>query len=116
MALFLQYFGKENNWNSSFKKDDGFLFIGLPCNDWKQEKGTDKDIMKAMKNQGIEFPITSKTMCNGKTQHPLFAYLKSNVTPKVGYIKWMFAHFLLDVEKNKITYSSVIKCFYKKDL
>lgn len=81
--------------------DDGFVVLGLPCNQFgAQEPGTEDDIQAFCKlNFGVSFPLTAKVDVRGKNQHPLYAELtrfKSGVMP--GLIKWNFEKFLVNVD------------------
>ena len=86
-------------------KDRGFAVLGFPCNQFKkQDPGTDEDIMSFCSlNYGVTFPMFSKINVNGKSQHPLYKYLKEKKSGFLsGTIKWNFTKFLIDREGNVI--------------
>ena len=80
-------------------KDQGFVVLGFPANDFgKQEPGTDAEIKAfCSSTYGVTFPMFSKISVVGEDQHPLYAYLTSASTdPKfAGDIKWNFTKFLI---------------------
>ena len=81
--------------------DDGFVVLGLPCNQFgAQEPGTEDDIQAFCElNFGVSFPLTAKVDVRGKNQHPLYAELtrfKTGVMP--GLIKWNFEKFLVNAD------------------
>ena len=81
--------------------DDGFVVLGLPCNQFgAQEPGTEDDIQAFCElNFGVSFPLTAKVDVRGKNQHPLYAELtrfKTGVMP--GLIKWNFEKFLINAD------------------
>jgi glutathione peroxidase len=75
-------------------KKDGFVIIGVPCNQFKkQEPGTDKEIAEFCEtNYKITFPMLSKVDVNGGTTCELYKALKEQ---KKGEIEWNFAKFLV---------------------
>ena len=81
-------------------KNEGFLVLGFPCNQFgAQEPGDEKTIKQFCEtNYHISFPIFSKIEVNGENAHPLFALLKSELPGIFGTekIKWNFTKFLLD--------------------
>ncbi len=83
--------------------DKGFVVLGFPCDQFgKQEySNTDKIISFCEINYGVTFPMFSKINVNGKSEHPLFTYLKKQ-TGGIGggTIKWNFTKFLLDSQGN----------------
>ena len=80
-------------------KNDGFLVLGFPCNQFgQQEPGDERSIAEGcVVNYGVSFPMFSKVNVNGKDAHPLFKYLKKEKGGILGSkIKWNFTKFLLD--------------------
>lgn len=81
-------------------KNEGFLVLGFPCNQFgAQEPGDEKTIKQFCEtNYHISFPIFSKIEVNGENTHPLFALLKLELPGILGTekIKWNFTKFLLD--------------------
>lgn len=92
-----QYEGLE----SIYKKyqDRGFVVLGFPANDFKQqEPGTDAEIKEFCRlNYGVTFPMFSKITVIGDNIHPLYTYLTSEKTnPEFsGEITWNFNKFLI---------------------
>lgn len=80
-------------------KDKGLVILGFPCNQFgNQEPGDEKSISEGcMINYGVSFPMFSKIEVNGKNTHPIYKYLKSELTGLFGSkIKWNFTKFLID--------------------
>ena len=61
--------------------DQGFEILDFPCNQFlAQAPGTSLDIHEAcVLRFAINFPQFDKIHVNGKNEHPLYTYLKSNV-------------------------------------
>lgn len=86
-------------------KDHGFVVLGFPCNQFaNQEPGDDASISKGcMINYGVSFPMFSKIEVNGVNAHPIFQYLKNELSGWFGKaIKWNFTKFLIDTEGNPV--------------
>lgn len=81
-------------------KNEGFVILGFPCNQFGgQEPGEEKDIKTFCEmNYHISFPLFSKIEVNGENAHPLFKLLKTEIPGILGTekIKWNFTKFLLD--------------------
>ena len=98
-----QYEGLEKIYSKY--KDKGFTILGFPCNQFgKQEPGDEKSIQEGcLLNYGVTFPMFSKINVNGTNTHPLFKFLKKNLSGFLGgRIKWNFTKFLIDQEGNPI--------------
>ena len=98
-----QYEGLED----LYKKysDKGFVVLGFPCNQFaNQEPGDAKSISDGcLINYGVTFPMFSKVDVNGDTAHPIFKYLKNELSGAFGSkIKWNFTKFLIDAEGNPV--------------
>lgn len=92
-----QYDGLEKL-NQMFK-EDGLEVLGFPCDQFGgQEPGNDEQIAEGCRiNFGVSFQLFSKVEVNGKNEHPLFSYLKSQKGGFLGKrIKWNFTKFLVD--------------------
>jgi len=77
----------------------GFVVLGFPCNQFgKQEPGTNQEIKEfANINYKVTFPLFSKIDVNGSNAHPLWLFLRSQLTGVLGSsIKWNFTKFLVD--------------------
>lgn len=80
-------------------KNKGFIVLAFPCNQFaNQEPGDSKSIYQTCYiNYGVSFPVFSKIKVNGKEADPIFKYLKSKKSSKIGSrINWNFTKFLVD--------------------
>ncbi len=93
--------------------DKGLVVIALPCNQFgKQEPGSNAEIQDFCQiNYGLSFPVMGKIDVNGKNEHPLYTYLKSQAGGLLTKdIKWNFTKFLVDREGNVVKrYGSIDK-------
>ena len=79
-------------------KNRGFTILGFPCNQFGgQEPGDAEEINSFCEmNYGVEFPMFNKIDVNGDNAHPLFDYLKDELSGTLGdKIKWNFTKFLI---------------------
>lgn len=87
-------------------KDQGLIVLGFPCNQFaNQEAGSSDEIQEFCQvNYGVSFPIFEKIDVNGKDAHPIFKYLKSNLSGGIfgSKIKWNFTKFVIDKQGNPI--------------
>ena len=86
-------------------KDRGFVIVGSPCNQFGGQEPLNNEVMAetCQLNYGVTFPLTEKIKVNGKETHPVFDYLKGELTGLLGKkIKWNFTKFLIDREGNPI--------------
>ena len=96
-----QYEGLEKLYQAY--KDKGFEVLDFPCNQFgHQAPGTDEEIHTFCTSRyNTTFPRFSKIDVNGKDEHPLYTYLKSQKGGIFGNnIKWNFSKFLVDREGN----------------
>lgn len=81
-------------------KDQGFVVLGFPCNQFgQQEPGGEAQIKKfCSTNYGVSFPMFSKVEVNGPDAAPLYKYLTGkDIEPKgKGKVSWNFEKFLVD--------------------
>lgn len=80
-------------------KDKGLEILGFPCNQFaNQEPGTESDIVNGcMINYGVTFQMFEKIKVNGVFAHPIYKYLKKELSGFIGGgIKWNFTKFLID--------------------
>ena len=80
-------------------KDKGLVILGFPCNQFlNQEPGDEKSISEGcLLNYGVSFPMFSKIEVNGPNAHPIYKYLKGELSGLFGSkIKWNFTKFLID--------------------
>jgi glutathione peroxidase len=76
-------------------KDQGFVVLGFPCNQFKsQEPGSDDEIKKfCTETYDVTFPLFDKLEVNGPSRHPLYAALTGQ--DPVYPIHWNFTKFLI---------------------
>ncbi|MFD2826117.1 glutathione peroxidase [Leeuwenhoekiella polynyae] len=80
-------------------RDQGLEILGFPCNQFgNQEPGSADDIEAFCQvNYGVSFTMFDKVDVNGSQTHPIFKYLKSELSGLLGSkIKWNFTKFLID--------------------
>lgn len=87
-------------------QDKGLIVIGFPCDQFMgQEPETNETMAGVCQiNFGVTFLLSEKIDVNGATTHPLFVYLKKELSGGVfgSRIKWNFTKFLID--KNGVPY------------
>jgi glutathione peroxidase len=83
-------------------KGRNFAIIGFPCNQFRnQEPESNETMVTACKlNFGVTFLLSQKIDVNGKSTHPVFAYLKRKLSGGLSgkRIKWNFTKFLITSE------------------
>ena len=92
-----QFEGLENLYQKY--KDKGLVILGFPCNQFaNQEPGDESSIADGcMINYGVTFPMFAKIEVNGENAHPIYKYLKKELSGLFGgKIKWNFTKFLVD--------------------
>jgi glutathione peroxidase len=92
-----QFEGLQNLYASYAEHD--FVVLGFPCNQFaNQEFGNITEIKNFCSlNYDVQFPMFEKVDVNGKSAHPIFIYLKKELTGNFGNdIKWNFTKFLID--------------------
>lgn len=79
-------------------QDAGFVVLGFPSNQFKQEVATAKDAVSHCRlTYGVTFPMHEIVKVNGKEAHPLFKFLTSHSKGFLGSsVKWNFTKFLVD--------------------
>jgi len=80
-------------------KDKGLVILGFPCNQFAgQEPGDEKSISEGcVINYGVTFQMFSKIDVNGESAHPIYKYLRNELSGLFGNkIKWNFTKFLID--------------------
>lgn len=106
-----QYTGLEELYQKY--KEKGLVVLGFPCNQFgNQESGDEKSISEGcLINYGVTFPMFAKVDVNGKDAHPIFKYLKKELSSFFGgKVKWNFTKFLIDADGKPIKrYSPVTK-------
>lgn len=80
--------------------ENGLVVIGFPCDQFMgQEPETNETMVGVCQiNFGVTFLLSEKIDVNGATTHPLFVYLKKELSGGVfgSGIKWNFTKFLID--------------------
>jgi glutathione peroxidase len=108
-----QYEGLQSLWRSY--KDKGVLVVGVPSNNFRQEPGSNKEILDFCEATfGIDFPITEKLNVLGSNAHPFFIWAKKNYGS--GAVpKWNF-HKIIIGKNGKVveTLASITKPSSKK--
>lgn len=85
--------------------EKGLAVLGFPCSQFAGQELDDADEIHAVcqMNYGVTFQFFDKIDVNGKTAHPLFAYLRKKTGGLFGNsIKWNFTKFLIDAEGKTI--------------
>ena len=81
-------------------KDQNFVIIGFPANNFMWQEPRTNEEIKAFcdKNYGVSFPIMAKISVKGKNQHPAYAFLtqKDKNGVKDSSVKWNFQKYLID--------------------
>ncbi len=81
-------------------KDDNFVIIGFPANNFMgQEPGSNEEIAEFCElNYGVSFPMMSKISVKGDDQDPIYAWLthKSQNGKVDAEISWNFQKFMID--------------------
>ena len=81
-------------------KDDNFVIIGFPANNFlSQEPGTNDEIEAfCKKNYGVTFPMMSKISVKGKDIHPIFNFLTKKELNgyKDSFVMWNFQKYLIN--------------------
>lgn len=81
-------------------KDNNFIIIGFPCNDFKgQEPGTNEEIKEFCSiNYGVTFPIMDKVSVKAPNKAPIYKWLteKSENGKFDAEVQWNFQKFMID--------------------
>lgn len=90
-----QYEGLEKLYGQ--KKDQGFVVLGFPANNFMgQEPGTEAEIKAFCSTKyNVTFPMFSKVSVKDKDAHPLFAQLSALPEPAGGEPSWNFTKYLI---------------------
>lgn len=86
-------------------KNDWLVILWFPCNQfWNQESWDEKSISEwCLINYGVTFPMFAKIEVNWENTHPIFKYLKKELSWFfTSNIKWNFTKFLIDKNWNPI--------------
>jgi glutathione peroxidase len=89
-------------------KDNNFVIIGFPANDFgKQEPGSNDEIVAfCEKNYGVSFPMMSKISVKGSDMDAIYKWLtdKNENGVSDATVKWNFNKFLIDEKGNWVEY------------
>jgi len=81
-------------------KDDNFVIVGFPANNFgQQEPGSNTEIAEfCQQNYGVSFPMMSKISVKGDDMHPLYQFLTSKDKNglKESELAWNFQKYLID--------------------
>lgn len=87
-------------------KDDGFIILGVPTNDFNQELAKDDDVKQFCEiRYGVKFPMASIHKIKGDEAHPIYKWIKENVSV-IGQPRWNFHKFLIDKDGKIINWFS----------
>lgn len=81
-------------------KEDHFIIVGFPANDFmSQEPGSNDEIAEFCQvNYGVTFPMMAKITVTGKDKHPIYQFLTEEA--KNGYadskVEWNFQKYLIN--------------------
>ena len=79
-------------------KDDGFVVLGVPSDDFNQELSSDDDVKKFCEiRYGVNFPLTSIQKIKGDSAHPLYKWISGN-TSVIGQPRSNFHKYLISKE------------------
>jgi len=80
-------------------KDQGFVIIGFPCNQFAHQEPSDEAGIQEFcsRTYNVTFPLFSKISVNGDNTAPLYQWLKHEIPGIFGTegIKWNFSKFLV---------------------
>ena len=87
-------------------KDDGLVVFGVPTNDFNQELSKDSDVKEFCEIRfGVEFPMSSIQPIRGENAHPVYKWIKSNVSV-IGQPRWNFHKYLIGKDGKIINWFS----------
>ena len=87
-------------------KDDGFVVLGVPSDDFNQELSSDDDVKKFCEiRYGVNFQLTSIQKIKGDGAHPLYKWISGN-TSVIGQPRWNFHKYLISKEGKVLNWFS----------
>jgi len=87
-------------------KDDGFVVLGVPSDDFNQELSSDDDVKKFCEiRYGVNFPLTSIQKIKGESAHPLYKWITNNISV-IGQPRWNFHKFLISKDGKVLNWFS----------
>jgi len=85
---------------------DGLVVLGVPTNDFNQELSKDSDVKEFCEIRfGVEFPMSSIQPIRGDNAHPIYKWIKSNVSV-IGQPRWNFHKYLIGKDGRIINWFS----------
>jgi glutathione peroxidase len=72
-------------------RDQGFVILAFPSNDFWQEPNADADIQKVCDMRGVTFPVFARSHVRGAARSPVYAFLGATGEAPI----WNFAKFLI---------------------
>ena len=76
-------------------KEDNFVVLGVPSDDFNQELSNDSDVKKFCEiRYGVNFPMTSIQKIKGDNAHPLYKWIAGNVSV-IAQPRWNFHKYLI---------------------
>lgn len=72
-------------------KDNGFVILAFPSNDFWQEPNVDADIQKVCHARGVTFPVFAKSHVRGSQRSPVYRFLSTTGETPL----WNFAKYLV---------------------
>ena len=87
-------------------KNEGFVVLGVPSNDFNQEFGKDADVKEFCEIRfGVNFPLTKITNVRGDDAHPIYQWISENVSV-IGTPRWNFHKYLIGKDGQIINWYS----------
>ena len=87
-------------------KEDGLVVLGVPTNDFNQELSKDSEVKEFCEIRfGVEFPMSSIQPIRGENAHPIYKWIKSNVSA-IGQPRWNFHKYLIGKDGKIINWFS----------
>ncbi|MFL2679069.1 MAG: glutathione peroxidase [Alphaproteobacteria bacterium] len=87
-------------------KNDGFVVLGVPSDDFNQELKNNADVKKFCEiRYGVNFPMTSIQKIKGNAAHPIYKWISDNVSV-IGQPRWNFHKYLIGKDGKIINWFS----------
>ena len=87
-------------------KNDGFVVLGVPSNDFNQELSQDQQVKEFCEIRfGVNFPLTKILNVRGEDAHPLYKWIAQNVSV-IGTPRWNFHKYLIGKDGNVVNWYS----------
>lgn len=87
-------------------KDDGLIVFGVPTNDFNQELSNANEVKQFCEIRfGVEFPMSAIQPIRGENAHPIYKWIKSNVSV-IGQPRWNFHKYLIGKDGKIINWFS----------